>query len=454
MFLKKLLIRSAVVILALVILLFAVAYFAVGYSPIYLYNAPSVATGIGAKLACSGRFVSGFDLDKTATDIEVYSPILTMLDYEYDEQNKSVSASLLGLKTRTAQFKPGIGCALDYKNTNVRDTVSWPVMKSPNAAWPKGNVVFSINPDIQMKLDDMLAADNAAGHDTRAMLVVHKGKIVAESYVADIDAQTPLLGWSMTKSLNSVILGHLEMKGLVNVNETDLYPHWSDDGRADISIENLLHMTDGLNYSETYDPGEPAVRMLFQEPDAAEFTASLKLRDEPGTRFTYSSGTANIIADIVQQRIEGDVQTDTDYIIDNIFRPMGMTNVTYEMDASGLFLGSSYFYATARDWARLGQLMLNGGELNGHQIMSPEFHARSLQNNRSENKPAYGYQWWLNTTAEPRWPDLPKNTYAAMGNREQRVLVIPNDELVIVRLGWSPKDYIDNKNFSEIRTWF
>jgi len=132
-----------------------------------------------------------------------------------------------------------------------------------------------------------------------------------------------------------------------------------------------------------------------------------------------------------------------------------MTSVTYEMDASGLFIGSSYLYATTRDWARIGQLMLNGGELNGQRIVSESWVQRSLQPNQSENTPDYGYQWWLNTRLDKRrWADLPSNTFAAMGNREQRVLVIPDEELVIVRLGWSPKDYIDNENFNTIRSWF
>jgi CubicO group peptidase (beta-lactamase class C family) len=453
MLLKKLIIRAAASVAVVFGLLLAIAYFAVGYSPIYLYNAPSVATGIGAKLACSGRFVSGFDVEQTATDIEVYSAILSMLDYSYDVSEQSVSASFVGIKTRTARYLPGIGCALDYASIDERSNIIWPTLKSPQAAWPKGNVVFTKDPVVQQKLDSMLKADNDAGHDTRAMLIAHKGKIIAESYIDGIDENTPLLGWSMTKSVNSLILGHLEMKGFLNVSETELYPEWKGDERAEISIENLLHMTDGLAYDETYDPGEPAVRMLFQEPDAAQFMVSRKQRVAPGTNFNYSSGTANILADIVQERIEGDVQTDVDYIVENIFRPMGMTSVAYEMDASGLFIGSSYLYATARDWARIGQLMLNNGELNGTQIISPEFLAASLQNNTSANKPAYGYQWWLNTAIEPRWPDLPNNTYAAMGNREQRVLMIPDEELVIVRLGWSPKDYIDNENFNEIRSW-
>jgi CubicO group peptidase (beta-lactamase class C family) len=134
---------------------------------------------------------------------------------------------------------------------------------------------------------------------------------------------------------------------------------------------------------------------------------------------------------------------------------MGVTGLTYEMDPSGLFVGSSYLYATARDWARFGQLMLNGGEINGARLVTEDFVARSVEPNSSENERAYGYQWWLNRgDGKLRWPSLPLNAYAAMGNRDQRVTVLPDEDIVIVRLGWSAKEYIDNRNFSEIASWF
>ncbi|EAR10880.1 serine hydrolase domain-containing protein [Reinekea blandensis] len=452
---KTLLLKWAAGLVLILSLLLAAVYFLVGYSPKYLYNAPAVATGIGAKLACSGYFVSGFTLEKTAADIEVYSPILAMLDYEFNETEKSVSASLLGIKTRTASYQEGIGCALDYAGIDVRASVNWPTMHAANAAWPRGDSVLTIRPLIQQRLDAMLAADNADGHDTRALLVAHKGQIVAESYVDGIDAQTPLLGWSMTKSVNALLVGMLEMRDRLSVNETTLYSHWADDDRADIRLEDLLHMTDGLDFDEEYDPGEPSTRMLFQEPDAGAYTAGRPLRFAPGTHFNYSSGTANLIADLVQQRITGGVQSDVNAIVNDFFRPLGMTSVAYEMDASGLFIGSSYLYASARDWAKIGQLMLNRGELNGTRFFTEDFYQRAVMPNGSDNKSDYGYQWWLNRGDDsPLWPSLPDSAFAAQGNREQRVLVLPDDELVIVRLGWSPKDYIDDQNFAEIRAWF
>ncbi|WP_320822446.1 serine hydrolase [Reinekea sp.] len=438
-----------------VISLFALAYWGLGYSPIYLYNAPSVATGIGAKLACSGRYVSGYDRLAIAADIRVYSPILGLLDYQYNDALQTVSASLLGVKSRSASFQPGIGCAIDYPGFNLRQALRRPMLQTPQAAWPKGNAVVTVDTLIQQRLDSLLASDNAAGHDTRALLIAHRGRVVAESYSLGIDANTPLLGWSMTKSVNALLLGHLVMSGKANVAENDLFPLWHQDGRADISIRDLLQMTDGLDYQEDYDPGDTAVRMLFQEADAADYMLKRPQQWAPGRHFSYSSGSANLLSRIIQDRIVGAEQADLNYLVDEFFRPLGLTSATFEMDASGQLMGSTYLYATARDWAKVGQLMLNGGAINGARLVSPQWVADSVQPNGSDNEKAYGYQWWLNRgDNQVRWPDLPANTYAARGNREQRLMVFPDADLVVVRLGWSPNDYPDNQNFKQILDWF
>jgi CubicO group peptidase (beta-lactamase class C family) len=449
--LRKILILSCLTVISL----FALAYWGMGYTPQYLYNAPSVATGIGAKLACSARFVSGYDARTSAADIRVYSPILALLDYQYDDALQRVSATLLGVKSRSASYQPGIGCAIDYPGVTTRQALRWPVMRAAQAAWPKGNAVVSLDPGIQARLDKLLASDNAAGLDTRALLVAYRGRVVAESYSAGVDQHTPLLGWSMTKSVNALVLGHLVMVGKVNVAETDLFPSWHKDIRADISIRDLLQMTDGLDYQEDYDPGDTAVRMMFQEPDAADYMLKRPQLRAPGRHFNYSSGSANLLSRIIQDRIGGDEQADLNYLVDEFLRPLGLTSAVFEMDASGQLMGSSYLYASARDWAKVGQLMLNGGEINGTRLVSEQWVADSLQPNDSDNEQAYGYQWWLNSgDSQLRWLDLPANSFAARGNREQRVMVVPDAELVVVRLGWSEGDYPDNENFKQILDWF
>jgi CubicO group peptidase (beta-lactamase class C family) len=258
----------------------------------------------------------------------------------------------------------------------------------------------------------------------------------------------------MTKSVNSLILGQLEMQGLVSDQETGLFSEWSDE-RKRISVADLLTMTDGLAYEEEYDPGQIATKMLFQSEDTAKFMKSIEQRHPPGEHFQYSSGTANLISALIHQRIEGNNADDLNTIYNQFFRPLAMESVVVETDAQGLVMGSSYMFASARDWAKIGLLMLNKGELNGTRFVSEQWVEKSLVPNSSQNKPAYGYQWWLNSGGvTKRWPNLPDNSYAAMGNREQRVLVVPDEDLVIVRLGWSKGDYIDDENFASIIKWF
>ena len=450
---KKTLRWIMALLIAVPLLLVTAAWAVLGYSPSYLYNAPSVATGIGAKLACSMRYVMAQNEQQSAADIKIYSPILALLDYHYDDEHRRVSASL-GSYERTASWKEGIGCYLDYAGFNTRDTLHWPEQDAITADWPQGYEVHSIQPDIQQKLAAMLAEDNALGHDTRALLVVHNGAIVAEAYAPGYHERSLFLGWSMAKSITGLMIGQLEMQGKLSVSETNLFPQWQDERRA-ISIEQLLHMTDGLAYDEIYDPGATAPAMLFQHASAADYMLSLPLRDQPGTFYRYSSGSTNLLALLVQQRVADNPADAMNSIAEQFFRPLGMQRMVYETDAAGLLMGSSYLYATARDWAKVGQLMLNGGEINGTRIVTEDWISRALQPNTSANKRDFGYHWWLNkATDEPRWPGLPDNTFAAQGNRDQRVLVIPDQNLVIVRLGWSPGKYRDNENFVEIAGWF
>src|SRR5690554_5235054 len=441
------------IFIVLPLLLVTAAWAVLGYSPVYLYNAPSVATGIGAKLACSMRYVMAQNEQQAAADIKIYSPILALLDYQYDDEQRRVRASLAGYE-RTASWQEGIGCYLDYAGFTERKRLHWPHADSIVADWPLGYEVHSIQPDMQQKLAAMLAEDNALGHDTRALLVVHNGAIVAEAYAPGYSERSLFLGWSMAKSITGLMIGQLEMQGKLDVTETGLFPQWQD-GRSSISIEQLLHMTDGLAYDEIYDPGATAPAMLFQHPSAAAYMLSLPLRNEPGRYYRYSSGSTVLLNQLVQQRTAANNAAAVEHLAEHFFSPLGMQRMVYETDAAGLLMGSSYLYATARDWAKVGQLMLNGGEINGTRIVTKDWIQRALQPNGSANKRDFGYQWWLNkATDEPRWPGLPDNTFAAQGNREQRVLVIPDQDLVIVRLGWSPGKYRDNENFVEIASWF
>lgn len=431
------------------ILLTVAASFA-GFPPAFILSAPGVATGIGSKLLCSSRFVSGFSAEQSFDDLVQYSPLLDLLDVSTDENSKVVKTSFLGISTKTASYIPGLGCSVDYPGYTQRQELKIQTSSSSNEPWPLGNKVAGLQSGMQALLKSQVISDNVAGLNTRALLVVHNGSILGEAYAQGADPTTPLLGWSMAKSLTSVMLGNLELRGLLNLDASPEFSEWLNDERSKIKITDLLTMSDGLDFSEQYNPGDDATTMLFTSPSASDFTIARPLAHEPGVRFNYSSGTANVLSRIYLDVLGGPQQSYDDYKT-NIAGPLGFQNAVFEVDASGAFFGSSYLYASARDWARLGQLMVNGGAINDREIVTQDWINRATAPNTTENQKAYGYQWWLNKGNEDlRWPDIPDDAYAAQGNRQQNMMIVPSKDLVIVRLGWTAGRYPINQNFSEI----
>ena len=430
----------------------------IGITPAYIASAPAVATGIGAKLLCSTRYVSGFSKAQSFDDLVQYSGILDQLTITYDEEKTKVTASFFGLSEKSSTFIPGVGCSVDYAGFDIRPELAELVLtpeinaseSALSSAWPRNDQVTTIDPQIQALIDAIVSEDNAAGLNTRALLVVKGGKVLGEAYAQGADASTPLLGWSMAKSLTSVMLASLEYRGLLDLAAPTSLGEWASDERAQIRVTDLLTMTDGLAFSEEYNPGDDATAMLFDSPSAADYVLAKPAAHQPGTRFNYSSGTANVLARLYENSLGGPAEARADYE-QNIAAVLGFQHAVFETDAAGGFVGSSYLYASARDWARLGQVMLNEGEINGVRLFSADWAAEATKQNTSSNQPAYGYQWWLNAGNKAlRWPSLPSDSFAAMGNRQQLVMVIPSEDVVIVRLGWTAGRYPDDENFRRI----
>jgi len=430
----------------------------IGITPAYIASAPAVATGIGAKLLCSTRYVSGFSKAQSFDDLVQYSGILDQLTITYDEEKTKVTASFFGLSEKSSTFIPGVGCSVDYAGFDIRPELAALVLtpeinaseSALSSAWPRNDQVTTIDPQIQALIDAIVSEDNAAGLNTRALLVVKGGKVLSEAYAQGADASTPLLGWSMAKSLTSVMLASLEYRGLLDLAAPTSLGEWASDERAQIRVTDLLTMTDGLAFSEEYNPGDDATAMLFDSPSAADYVLAKPAAHQPGTRFNYSSGTANVLARLYENSLGGPAEARADYE-QNIAAVLGFQHAVFETDAAGGFVGSSYLYASARDWARLGQVMLNEGEINGVRLFSADWAAEATKQNTSSNQPAYGYQWWLNAGNKAlRWPSLPSDSFAAMGNRQQLVMVIPSEDVVIVRLGWTAGRYPGDENFRRI----
>jgi len=408
---------------------------------VYLGPIAPVATGYAAKIACSGVFVSGRSLEDANGDLPD-NPLVPFLRVREDRSAEQVRASLLGLWPSTAFHTPQLGCTLADERPAF-DPPPPVAAEDPEAPWPVGDGPLAALPDdvdgdaLAAAIDTAFTEDDPEGRrrNTRAVVVARDGQLLAERYAAGFDAQTPLLGWSMAKSVANALIGHAVLEGELTLDEPVMSAGWEDDGRADITLEHLLTMTSGLSFEEVYDPGTDATRMLFTPQDTGAYAASQPLVHEPGTVWSYSSGTTNLLCDVAQEATGSGVELAHEVV----FAPLGMSSAVLEPDASGGLICSSFLYATARDWARFGQLYLDDGLWQGERLLPAGWVEATTTPVPAATDTPYGYQWWLNQGPDGtlRMPDVPADAFWASGNEGQQVVVLPSQGLVVVRLGFS-----------------
>lgn len=444
---KKIVIFIALAFVSLSI----ICRYLLGFHLIHLGHALEVATSMSAKLACSGHYISGFSTEQMKRDLTSYSPATDLVELSFLEQPKRVEANLFGLAPVTAIYRSATGCTLHHPEmVDLDSIVSTSIKSEINTPWPNGSKVNSIEPSVQQKLNEILQRDNAEGLQSRAMVVVKGNQIIAESYAKNVTPDTPLLGWSMGKSLTAMMLGRLEQLGGIERNQNKLFTQWQDE-RQNINLHQLLQMSSGLDFDETYAPGSDATRMLFTSPSASDMAMRSELAHKSGEHFSYSSGTTNLLSKILHESLGNSAQATLDFMQQELFAPAGIRTAIFEPDAQGVQVGSSYIYASGRDWARLGLIMLQNGQINSVQLLEPSWVKQAQMQNSSKNDTAYGYQFWLNQGADSlRWPELPSDAFAMMGNRKQSVMIIPSQDVVFVRLGWTKSSYPMAKNYRSL----
>ncbi len=275
-----------------------------------------------------------------------------------------------------------------------------------------------------------------------ACVVLQGGEILAERYGVDpmegapVDASTTLISWSMAKSITQALVGMLVGDGLLDIDAPAPVSEWAGDERSAITIRQLLAMTSGLKFIEEYEEAKPSdcIEMLFGSgsTDVASYAASLELEHEPGTVFNYSSGTTNIISAICRDALGGPAPW-ADYIQQRLFDPLGMATAIAKTDEAGTFIGSSFVYATAREFATFGQLYLQDGVWDGQRLLPEGWVelARKPIDIEVPDDGGYGAHWWL-------WED--PAGFGAHGYEGQYTVVFPKQDLVVVRLGKSPTD--------------
>lgn len=434
---------------------------------IYLQAAARVGAGYKAKILCSAVFVSGRSPDAVlAEDLRVDGlELLDLFSHRIDWQQPSVTISFFGLVEQRAIYRDGLGCTLVIGRPEQELRAEAPAFPKtlvlPEAQWPDGRHVDSgtAAPDIdtaalERAVDAAFAEPNRELlQRTRALIVVHRERIVAERYADGFDRHTPMLGWSMTKSALNALVGIRIRTGKLSPVKRELLPEWrsAGDPRSEITLEHLLRMAGGLAFSEDYeDRLSDVVTMLFTKGDKAGFAAAKQLTHTPGHHWSYSSGSSNIIARVLRSTFS-DRHDYLTFPHRELFTRLGMEKAVLEPDASGTFTASSFMYATARDWARLGLLFLRDGIWRGTRILPEGWVAASLRPTRAAPKADYGAHLWLKLPPifGPGEPPLPEDTYYMLGHDGQTVAVVPSVDLVIVRLGlarkpgaWKPSDIL------------
>ena len=301
--------------------------------------------------------------------------------------------------------------------------------------------------------DELFTLDGLG--ETRALVVYHGGALAVERYAPGYDKDTRFVSWSMAKTVTAVMIGMLVADGQLRLDAPAPVPRWerTGDPRAEITLRHLLQMRSGLEHSEASDPpyesGE--VRMLFLDgrDDMADYATAQPLEAEPGAQFEYSSNTTVILADIAARALTDSTDPDVrrkavaDYLDARLFAPLGMTSVVPEFDRAGTLIGGSLIHATARDWAKLGELLRNKGSYRGEQLVPRAWVEEMVE--PSPKSPHYGLQTWLNRpTGEdqhPLFPDrAPQSAFSMIGHMGQYVFVSPTQKLTVVRLGHSNAD--------------
>ncbi|MDA8870274.1 beta-lactamase family protein [Rhizobiaceae bacterium] len=397
-----------------------------------------VATNYSARMICSNVHVAGRDADEVLSkDVQAPgNPILRLMSLDLDDGTETVRVELLGLfGLGTAQHRKGYGC------TTLPDGEAASALPAPVEIDGGGIAApTSIDPAIQAIVED----DTLAGPDMRAIVVLRDGAVVAERYGEGFDATTPLLGWSMTKTVTAALLGRLEQQGILTREDANLFPEWSSDARAQISIADLLGMASDLRWNEGYGSVSDVTRMLFLEPDEAAFTAAAPL-DTPdgsmiGKTFNYSSGATVLLSRHWQDKLGENAYSAPERLL---FGPLGMGSAVIETDAAGTFIGGSSMYANARDWARFGEFLRKDGIWNEERLLPAGYVEWMTQvHPASEGQYGRGHLWREPPRREeergkPIDPAL-SQAYWLAGHDGQSVAIIPDAGLVIVRLGLTP----------------
>jgi len=409
------------------------------YLRIEIYPQLDMITGFSSKSVTSGHFLDNRSLET----IEQGDNDIDKIDWATNEINDAerfVTSKVYGLKERKSIYREGLGATLINDDFDISKPYNVPKRNkiNTNLPFPYGNLdqkdtVFSnidyakLNAIVENAFDKKGQKDKR----TRSVIVIYKNKIIAEKYADDFNKNSRILGWSMTKSITGTLFGVLQKQGKFDIMKAAPIAEWKNDKRSKITTNDLLHMNSGLEWEEDYGKISDVTKMLFIEEDMTKSQINKPLIGKPNKTWNYSSGTTNLLSGILRKQFKTH-QDYLDFWYSNLLDKIGMNSAIVETDMAGNFVGSSYGWASTRDWAKFGLLYLHKGNWNGEQIFDESW-AKYVATPTNTSNGQYGAQFWLN--AGGRFPNAPKDMFYASGYQGQMVAIFPSHDLVIVRMG-------------------
>ena len=426
-----------------------------------LERAPDVAAGFVSHQLCSAAFVSRVEPEQFYR--ELIAPTLSPLDglsgHDVERAQAAVTARFAGLAEARAIDRGPLGCLV------LRGEPPAPVALPPPTTAPAlqpdiagSEAVEPSQPALKQALDRTFGENAAPPYrNTKAVVIVHDGRVIAERYAPGYGIDTQVMGWSATKSVTNALIGILVRQGKLSLDGPAPIAAWSDprDPRHAIAIDNLLRMNSGLDIGDSLSATvttafDPSAYMVFGVRDMAAFAEKAPLQAAPGTRWTYTNGNTILLSRIIRDSTGGDAASVLAFARRELFDKLGMRHVTLEFDATGTPIGSSHMLASARDWVRFGLLYLNDGMAGGERLLPPGWVDYSAAATPGSEYYGYGAGFWTNRGdgEGQRYriaQGLPADAFMARGAYGQYVIVVPSHRLVVARFGsaFTPRDDMD-----------
>src|SRR5262245_58418872 len=414
---------------------------------------------------CSATFVAGIDPTEYYNEAikPKLGPIRFFLRYEVDRQRREGRTHLAGLVHSRAVHDGPFGCRALPPGREVRFFQREADDREPSVASPSAiagpGIVAPANNKLSEALDHAFAeSESGPRRFTKAVVVLHRGRVVGERYAPGVTPATPLTGWSMTKSVTNALLGILVRNGKLDMHKPAPIAEWSAPGdpRRSITSDQLLRMVSGIGCGQSLQTGlttlfDADTQMEFDMSDQSAFAAHASLRAKPGTEWRYTNCNFILLSRMIRDAVGGDAKSTRRFIEREPFAPLGIGHATLEYDSAGVPLGTIHLWASARDWARLGLLYLRDGVTERGQRILPVGWVDDSTRLTPQSADEYGYGagFWTqrgNSAAarERIAVGMPADSFMAVGSQGQYTIVIPSHDLVIVKIGWAYTPHDDH----------